>query len=150
MPVFHDSYTVQAPLKCVADFHKSTRALKQLTPPPVYVQIHHFEPLAEGSQSEFTLWFGPLPVRWLAVHAQVNPERGFIDTQVRGPMKSWQHSHSWQAISAAETRMEERVEYEHRPGLAGLFSRLLFAPPLLGFMFAYRRTVIRRACKQKG
>jgi hypothetical protein len=43
------------------------------------------EPLAEGSISDFTLWFGPLPIRWTARHSHIDPLHGFTDTQVRGP-----------------------------------------------------------------
>ena len=48
MPVFETSFLVPASLSAVAAFHRGTEALKQLTPPPVFVQLHHVEPLAEG------------------------------------------------------------------------------------------------------
>ena len=66
MPVFDFTFSVRAPLQAVAAFHHDTRALKRLTPPPVFVQIHSMEPLAEGSRSEFSMWFGPVPLRWVA------------------------------------------------------------------------------------
>lgn len=147
MAVFEDRFRVKATLEAVSFFHKDTRTLQRLTPPPVIVQIRHIEPLAEGSKSAFTLWFGPLPVRWLAVHSHVDPRSGFTDTQAQGPMKQWIHTHHWQASEAGMTvtDMVEHVVYEHHPGLRGLLSQLLFAPPLLKFMFAYRRRVIRRS-----
>lgn len=85
MPVFDTSFTVPAPLQKVAEFHRDTRALKRLTPPPVFVQIHSMEPLAEGSRSVFTMWFGPLPLRWTAIHSNVDTMHGFTDTQEKGP-----------------------------------------------------------------
>jgi ligand-binding SRPBCC domain-containing protein len=147
MPVFTDRFQVQAELEAVALFHKDTRVLKRLTPPPVYVQIHRVQALAEGSESAFTLWFGPLPVRWLAVHSNVDPRSGFTDTQARGPLLRWQHRHHWQAAGPGCTQMEERVEYEHYPGLSGLLSRILFARPMLRVMFLYRRFAMRRALR---
>lgn len=144
MSVFIDRFLVQAAPDAVAAFHHDTRVLKRLTPPPVFVQIHYIEPLGEGSRSEFTLWFGPLPLRWLAVHTGVDPASGFTDTQARGPMKRWIHRHHWQTDGRGHTVMEDRVEYEHHAGARGLLTRLLFAPPLLWFMFRYRRFVIRR------
>jgi ligand-binding SRPBCC domain-containing protein len=145
MPVITDRFQVKATLEAVALFHQDTNALKRLTPPPVFVTIQRVEPLAEGSRSEFTLWFGPLPVRWLAVHTQVDRLKGFTDTQERGLMKHWVHRHSWQACDASTTQLEERIEYEHHSGWRGLLSRLLFAPPLMKVMLAYRRWSIRRA-----
>lgn len=147
MQLFEYRFQVQASLEAVSFFHHDTRVLKQLTPPPVFAQIHSVEPLAEGSRSEFTLWFGPLPVRWVAVHSAVDREVGFTDTQLRGPMKSWQHRHEWHAVDAQTTMMRERIEYEHQPGIRGLLTRLLFARPLLEIMFAYRAWATRRAVK---
>ena len=51
MPVFDYSFTVDAPLEAVQDFHHDTSALKKLTPPPTIVQLHSIEPLGEGSVS---------------------------------------------------------------------------------------------------
>ena len=147
MPVFVDRFHVNASVKAVASFHGSTRALRLLTPPPVIVQFHHVEPLAEGSRSEFTLWFGPLPIRWLAVHSACDRASGFTDSQERGPMAAWRHRHTWQALPDGTTEMNEEVTYAHRPGLTGLLTRILFAPPMLALMFAYRRFAIRRGCE---
>ena len=48
-------------------------------------------PLAEGSVSRFTLWVGPLPLHWTAVHKDV-PENGCTDVQSEGPAKKWEHT----------------------------------------------------------
>lgn len=148
MPVFVDRFSVPAAPEAVAAFHHDTHVLKRLTPPPVFVQIHSIEPLGEGSRSEFTLWFGPLPLRWLAVHSGVDSASGFTDTQTQGPMKRWVHRHHWQVDGRGDTVMEERVEYEHHSGPRGLLTRLLFASPLLWIMFRYRRFAIRRGVRQ--
>ena len=87
MPVFDFGFTVNASLPVVRDFHSDTRALRRLTPPPALIRLHEVEPLAEGSVSMFTLWVGPLPLRWTAVHRRVS-ERGFTDVQSVGPAKS--------------------------------------------------------------
>lgn len=145
MPVFEYSFTVGAALARVAEFHRDTRALKRLTPPPVWVQIHRLEPLGNGSVSEFTLWMGPLPVRWVAVHANVDARRGFTDIQQRGPFKRWAHTHTFTALSPTATRVSEHIEYEHHPGWRGWLSRLLFPPIGLRLMFTYRKWITRRA-----
>jgi ligand-binding SRPBCC domain-containing protein len=146
MPYLSNRFRVNASLEAVSFFHRDTQALVKLTPPPVRVQMQHIEPLGEGSISEFTLWFGPLPIHWKAVHSEVSPESGFRDRQVKGPMQSWVHTHHWQPVSAQETLMEERIEYSYPQGMRGLLARLLFAPPLLRLMLVYRQWVIRREC----
>lgn len=144
MQTFDYSFTVPAPLAVVSAFHYDTRALKQLTPPPVFVQLHAVEPLGEGSVSEFTMWFGPLPVRWVAVHSSVS-DNGFTDRQEGGLMKRWEHTHRFTSMSDDLTQIHEHIEYEHHKGIRGLLSRVLFSRPALGFLFAYRKRVTRRA-----
>ncbi len=144
MAIFNITFSVNAPLSAVAAFHRGTEALKQLTPPPIIVQLHRVEPLAEGSRSEFTLWFGPCPVRWIALHSQVDGLHGFTDTQVAGPMAAWQHTHYFEAVNDGATRISEHIEYAYPSGWRGLWARLLFNPLGLRLMFAYRAWMTRR------
>jgi ligand-binding SRPBCC domain-containing protein len=143
MPVFDFSFTVDAPVNAVSEFHYHTSALKTLTPPPIYVQLQEIEPMGEGSVSRFTLWLGPLPIRWQAVHSDVSGS-GFTDTQVQGPAKKWVHTHSFTPINKEQTRVHEHIEYEHGQGFNGLLTRLLFAKPNLFFMFSYRKWITKR------
>ncbi len=147
MPQFQHSFTVAAPLPAVAAFHSHTRALKTLTPPPILVSIHQAEALAEGSIAEFTLWFGPFPVRWKAVHSHFDPLHGFRDTQVSGPLANWQHTHLFTALDDSHTRVEDRIEYAYQGGWTGLWTRLVFNYLGLRSMFAYRAWATRRAVR---
>lgn len=144
MLTFDHSFTVPAPLHKVVRFHSDTRVLKQLTPPPAIMQVHKFEPLAEGSIADFTIWFGPIPIHWVAVHTNVNPEQGFIDTQQDGPMAHWVHTHSFTSEGDNLSRVNDHIEYQHHPGIKGLLTRLLFAKPGLQAMFTYRKMITRR------
>jgi ligand-binding SRPBCC domain-containing protein len=142
MPIFDYRFSVPASLAAVRDFHRDTRALKRLTPPPVFVRLHRVEPLAEGSVSEFTLWVGPLPLRWTAVHRNVS-DRGFTDVQAAGPAAKWEHTHTFVPLADGRTEIREHIEYEHKSGPIGLVTRILFAKPNLLGMFCYRSLVTR-------
>ena len=144
MPTFDFSFTVPAPQKAVTEFHYDTSALKTLTPPPMIVQLHDIEPMGEGSVSKFTLWFGPLPIHWTAVHSNVS-DSGFTDTQTEGPAKRWAHTHTFTPINDTETKVSEHIEYEHGSGFWGIMTRLLFAKPNLYVMFTYRKLRTRWA-----
>lgn len=143
MPTFEHDFTVNAPLTQVVDFHRDPHILKRLTPPPLILQIHRFEPLAEGSIADFTLWFGPLPVRWVALHINVDFPHSFTDIQRRGPLKFWRHTHSFIPINDNLTRVNDTIEFQHDAGLKGLLSRLLFPKPALKLLFTYRKAVTR-------
>jgi len=148
MPIFETSFTVHAPLEAVAAFHADTSALKILNPPFVIVQFHRVDPMAEGSISEFTLWMGPLPIRWRAVHNDVGPP-GFTDSQESGPLAFWQHNHKFEAIDINTTQIHEHIEYEYPSGWRGLFSRILFGHLGLTALFTYRKWATRRALEKE-
>ena len=143
MPVFDFQFTVKAPIQAVRSLHNDTSTLKRLTPPPTFVQLHDVEPLAEGSSSRFTLWVGPLPLRWTAIHRDVS-ERGFTDVLTQGPAKRWEHTHTFTSLADHETEIAEHIEYEHNSGFWGLVTRVLFARPNLYLMFSYRKWGTRR------
>lgn len=142
MPQFSFAFNVDAPQEAVAAFHGDTRALKRLTPPPIFVQLHDVEPLEEGSRSTFTMWFGPLPARWRAVHRQVS-HHGFTDHQEVGPLRRWRHRHTFEALDEQRTRIVDQVVYDHPRGLAGLLTRLVFNKPGLSLLFIYRKWATR-------
>ena len=144
MPTFNYTFIVDASLVSVAAFHSDTSALKTLSPGPM--QIHLADPMSDGSISEFTLWLGPIPVRWRAVHSNVS-EQGFTDTQERGPMAFWAHTHTFTAINPNQTQINEHIEYRHPKGLRGLFTRLVFGKLGLLVLFTYRQWATKRALK---
>jgi ligand-binding SRPBCC domain-containing protein len=101
------------------------------------------DPLAEGSISEFTLWFGPIPVRWTALHLEVDPRSGFTDIQSAGPFRIWKHSHRFESSPEGGARIIEHVDYAHASGREGLLTRVMFSRPLLFLLFTYRSAVMR-------
>jgi ligand-binding SRPBCC domain-containing protein len=142
MPVFDFAFRVDASPAAVREFHHDTRALRRLTPPPTFVQLHSIEPLGEGSVSRFTLWVGPIPLRWKAVHRDVT-DHGFTDVQAEGPAAKWEHTHAFVPLDDGATEIREHIEFEHKRGLAGLLTRVLFSRPNLLAMFTYRMLVTR-------
>ncbi len=142
MPVFDYDFLVEAPIEAVRRFHHDTSALKRLTPPPTIVQLRSIEPLSEGSVSQFTLWVGPLPLRWKAVHRNVHAN-GFTDVQAEGPAAKWEHTHTFREQGPDQTQVSEHIEFEHRPGPWGWVTRLLFSRPNLWLMFTYRKWATR-------
>lgn len=148
MPTFDFSFLVNAPADAVREFHHDTSALKILTPPPTIVQLKEIEPLGEGSVSRFTLWVGPLPLHWKAVHRDVG-EYGFTDVQTEGPALKWEHTHRFVPVSSQTTRIEEHIEFAHRSGFWGVVTRILFSRPSLFMMFTYRKLITRRSLHRR-
>ncbi len=142
MPTFTNKFTVNAPLTAVADFHSRTDILKKLTPPPLFVQIHDFGEMSEGMVAKFTMWFGPIPVRWIAKHVDVS-QSGFSDIQQEGPLQTWAHTHRFAENAAGVTTVYDTIEYTHPAGWKGLLTRVMFGRLNLKLLFFYRMLVTR-------
>lgn len=140
---YQHQYTLSAPVAAVADFHSQPTSMAAITPPPIIVRVHQAPALlGEGAEMDFTLWFGPLPLRWLARIEQVTPI-SFVDRQVRGPFARWVHHHIYVPINPTTTRVIDRVEAQLAHNwfwkLTGL--GMWMGMPLL---FAYRAWRTRR------
>jgi ligand-binding SRPBCC domain-containing protein len=141
---FQHRFRARASLAAVAEFHSQTASLAVLTPPPVFVRVHRAPTIQHaGDEVGFTMWFGPLPIRWLAQIDQVW-DTGFVDRQVRGPFREWEHRHSFAPVDATTTEVIDEVQAElsshwlWRIVGGGMWLNL----PLL---FAYRGGQTRRA-----
>jgi ligand-binding SRPBCC domain-containing protein len=144
---YQHAFQVDAPIERVADFHSDTMTLKLLTPPPLFVQFNNIQPLAEGSIADFTMWFGPLPINWVALHSEVDPMQGFTDTQVKGPFETWIHRHSFRRLDQARCEVKDEIQAEPGDGIfRGILSRLMWLN--LPLLFAYREWQTRRAVEK--
>ncbi len=140
---YRHQFRVRAPLAAVREFHAGSASMAAITPPPIVVRVTSApERLREGDEMAFTLWLGPLPVKWVA-HIENVSERGFSDRLVSGPFESWTHRHSF--VRLGETRTAVRDEVRAR-----LRRHILWGPVGLAMwlglplLFAYRARQTRR------
>ena len=131
------AFRVKAPLADVAEFHSRSASMPAITPPPMIVRVHDAPArLTSGDQMAFTLWAGPVPLRWVAGIEDAS-ETGFTDRQVRGPFAHWVHRHSFERVTDDITDVNDQVEVELKRhlfwGAAGLL--MWIGMPVL---FAYR------------
>lgn len=147
--VFQNSSVIKTTLAEIKRFHEAPRALASLTPPPIRMQVHRDErrSLTEG-EIEFTLLFGPFPIRWIARYEPGPTPDSFADLQLRGPLAYWRHEHIFTEV-AGGVALTDRITLAHRPGLIGLLTRLAFDGPPLRLLFAYRHWRTRRALQSR-
>lgn len=147
MRQYSHHFKVRAPLESVAEFHHDSRALKQLTPPPLFVSFNKVDPLAEGSVADFTMWLGPLPIHWVATHSEVDPMQGFTDTQTTGPFEVWVHRHGFESVDDNNTNVIDQVQAKPSNHLFwGIVSRFMWLT--LPILFAYRSRQTRSALER--
>jgi hypothetical protein len=95
---------------------------------------------------DFTMWLGPLPLRWQARFEDVTPT-SFVDRMVQGPMHTWRHHHSFVAIDVHTTDVVDEVEVQ--PRLHPLWGPLGLGMALnLPVLFAFRQWQTRRLLAQ--
>ena len=141
-------FKVKAPLADVAEFHSQSASMGDITPPPAVVKVHQAPArLDDGDEMDFTVWLGPLPVRWKARIENVSAT-GFVDRQLEGPFRCWTHRHSFKPIDEQTTEVVDEIEFKlaKHPvrGIMGLGMSLS-----LPFLFAYRGWKTRRLLKDR-
>jgi ligand-binding SRPBCC domain-containing protein len=140
---YRHTFRVNATVQAVVDFHARSASMGAITPPPVIVQMHRApEILRDGDQMDFTLWLGPLPIRWQASIENTSPN-GFTDRQLIGPFQNWLHRHSFQPIDKGQTEIIDEISYtvKNHPfwGVVGMSMGIS-----LPFLFAFRAWKTRR------
>ena len=148
MPHFKHSSLIDAPVEVVWGFHERPDILQILTPPwqPVQV-IRHQGGLEVGAISEFCIWLGPFPVRWVARHTECQINRLFTDAQIQGPMQSWVHQHQF-AQEDGKTRLTDAIAYAIPGGWIADILLGWWVNARLEQMFRYRHSVTKRECEQ--
>jgi ligand-binding SRPBCC domain-containing protein len=141
--IYRHRFQVRAPLEQVVEFHHRSASMAAITPPPIIIRMRGAPAiLAESDEMDFTMWLGPLPVRWLARIEAVSTH-GFTDRQLRGPFAEWVHRHSFAEVDEQTSEVADEITTRLRPHLAwwlvGLGMQLG-----LPILFAYRKWKTRR------
>ncbi|MBC8172233.1 MAG: hypothetical protein H7X77_11190 [Anaerolineae bacterium] len=146
--VFEKKTLLNTTLEKLTAFHRDPKALSQLTPPPIFVQLHRDErtSLTEG-EVEFTLWFALIPIRWVARHEPGPIPTSFGDRMIKGPMAYWYHEHIFEQ-AANGVILHDRLTIAHQPGLQGLLTRLMFDGLPLRILFFYRHWRTRQVVEK--
>lgn len=137
--VFEKSTLMKTSLQKMIAFHQEPSALATLTPPPIFVRLRRDDRTTfDEGELEFTLWFGPLPIRWLARHESGPiPTSSFADRMIEGPLAYWRHDHIFEEVPEGVI-LRDCVTLAHKPGLTGLISWLMFDGLALRLLFMYR------------
>ena len=145
---FEYSSLINAPVDVVWNFHERQDILQLLTPPWQPVQIiRRVGGLDVGAITEFRIFLGPIPIRWIARHIECEKYKLFTDQQIEGPMQSWIHRHQF-FNENDQTRLIDTITYEI-PG--GWLAELLlgwWVNSRLKDMFCYRHQVTQKECKK--
>lgn len=134
---------VPRPRDEVFAFFSDAANLERITPPFLHFKITTPQPLAieTGALIDYRLSLFGVPFSWRTLIESFEPERQFVDRQLRGPYSLWRHTHEFEEVPGG-TRMLDRVEYVVPLGLLGDLARVLFVGRMLDRIFDYRANTI--------
>jgi ligand-binding SRPBCC domain-containing protein len=136
---------IHGDISTVFGFFENPHNLRQITPPWLNfrVQSASDEVVRQGTRINYTIrWLG-LPMRWDSLIAQYENGVAFADQMVRGPYKSWYHTHEFTEVPDG-VRMTDRVVYEMPFGWLGRMVHALIVRRQLDAIFQYRASKIVR------
>lgn len=128
----------------VFSFFSRPENLARITPPSLGFVIRETPEggIREGARIVYRIRVAGLPLTWVTNIARWDPEREFVDEQVRGPYRKWVHTHSFTPLNNG-VEMRDRVEYELPFGILGRLLGGWFVRRQLRTIFDYREAQIR-------
>ncbi len=119
--------------------------LEALTPPWLRFRILTPRPIPmrRGTTIEYVLTTRRLPVRWRTEIVEWEPGRRFVDRQVKGPFRLWEHTHSFEEQQDG-TLIRDTVLYRMPYGPLGEIAHRILVGRDLERVFDYRRDAVER------
>lgn len=129
----------------VFPFFASEKNLEQLTPPFLGFQVlgKSTSGMQTGTLIDYRLKIHGLPIRWRTRIEDWQPNREFVDNQLKGPYSRWHHTHRFEAF-AGGTLMQDRVLYRLPFGLLGQILAGAWVAKDVATIFRFREATIRK------
>lgn len=139
---YYDSLTIPLPIEEVFAFFADAGNLDRITPPELHFRILTPQPIDihRGTLIDYRLRLFGISFDWRTEITQWEPPHRFVDEQLRGPYRSWVHSHRFHEADG-QTTVEDEVRYQLplRP-LGELAEPMVRAQ--LQRIFSYRKKMI--------
>ena len=133
----HHDIWLPRPLSEVFTFFADASNLSSLTPDWLAFRIVTPSPvkMTTGTRIDYRIRLRGVPMRWTSLISRWEPPHLFVDEQVRGPYRSWIHTHRFESQNGG-TLVSDHVSYAVWGG--SLVNRW-FVEPDLERIFRFRR-----------
>ena len=114
-PRFHllRELVVPARLDAVFEFFSNAHNLDRITPDFLKFRVLTPAPIDmhAGARIDYALRLRGIPLRWTSEITAWEPPYRFIDSQIKGPYKSWIHEHRFESLGDS-TKVIDEVMYD--------------------------------------
>ncbi|HXV13382.1 MAG TPA: SRPBCC family protein [Candidatus Krumholzibacteria bacterium] len=134
---------VDRPVAGVFSFFADARNLEFITPPWLRFHITTAGPIRmeRGARVDYRIRLRGVPVRWTSEILEWSPPYRFVDVQVRGPYRLWEHTHEFFEV-AGGTLVRDEVRYALPMGRLGEIAVRRFVAKDVARIFEYRRDAL--------
>jgi uncharacterized protein len=121
MPSYEKQSTMPVRRQALFSYHDRPGALERLIPPWQDIRIIRNDASPrDGCRVELEMKQGPLRRRWVAEHYDYEAGHQFRDRALRGPFKTWLHTHLTRDGTSPDTSvLVDQIEYELPLGILG-------------------------------
>ncbi len=132
-------------IETVFNFFGDASNLERLTPPWLRFRILTPAPIAmgKGTLLDYRIRWRWLPLRWRTEITVWEPPHRFIDQQIRGPYRLWNHEHSFEERDGG-TLCRDRVHYAIPGWLLEPLLHFMVVGPDAARIFAFRRARMQK------
>jgi hypothetical protein len=122
-------------------WHCRPGAFERMNPPwrPVRV-LEASGGIRDGARIKLEVPWGPLRIPWLLEHKEYIQNARFCDSQISGPIRSWEHRHLFNDNAGKTSTLTDEIHFELPAPLAGMRGVALNA---LTRLFAFRHELLR-------
>ena len=103
---------VPGSMETVFNFFSSAENLERITPPELGFKILNPLPIKmeKGTLIDYRIRLFGIPLKWQTLISKWEPQRQFVDEQLKGPYAKWVHTHSFEATDNG-ILMRDEVNY---------------------------------------
>lgn len=135
------------------EFFSSPQNLALITPPEMNFQIKtpmNHPGIYEGMLIDYTVkpLFG-IPLAWKTKICKVNEPYSFMDTQLKGPFRLWEHTHTFDEKDGGVI-VKDQVRYQMPLGILGSLAHSLVVHKRIEGIFSYRKEVLKKLLEKDG
>lgn len=130
---------IPKPIDGAFAFFSRPENLEEITPPFLGFHIIRADKeIHAGSLIEYKLRVHGVPLKWLTEITVWEPPYRFVDFQLKGPYKLWNHEHTFTAENGG-TRIGDRVDYALPFGILGQIVHSLMVRRDVESIFQFRQ-----------